>query len=299
MKYPFLILVTLCTIFPSCGPSKEELEKIARCRQQEIKTADSIRAILKNTFDTPFPKRNRNLSRILGDSIQINGKCCPLTLKIISTKKFNTIINAETGQTIFKGTVCKYRNMYYLSEQVNDSSFRIFALKITDSLIYGLQNYFQYLQTDTAIEHGNYLALVKYIDKDKNVIRLHPDKKELKHLFTSIISNTKPFEIIKPINTEKNSDTENASKQIDMDDFDYFSKAYPNPTSDFVNIELQEKNNINYILTDIHGKIILQGQFTDKTNRIDLSKQTAGVYALTIINLTDKDKETIKIVKSK
>jgi len=299
MKYLFVIFILLCTIFPSCGPSKAELEKREKCRQDEIRTKDSIRASLKNTFDAPFPKRNRNLSRILGDSLQIQGKCCPITLKIISTKKSNSIINSETGETIFKGTVCKYRDLYYCSEQINDTSFRIFALKINDSLIYGLQNYFQYLQTDTAIDHKHFQKLVKRIDKINNIIRLQPDKKELKHLFTSIINSTIPFAIIRSNVASKNSNLKKISNQIDIDNFEYLSKAYPNPTSDFINIELQEKSNVTYILTNIEGKIILQGQFTEKMNRVDLSKQPEGIYALTIINLTDNDKETIKIVKSK
>ena len=94
-------------------------------------------------------------------------------------------------------------------------------------------------------------------------------------------------------------DTSKTVAQIDPEHFEFFSKVYPNPTTDFVNIELQQKNKIAYKLTDLNGRTILQGQFADIINKIDLSKQTAGIYYLTLINLTDNQKETTKIIRTK
>ena len=95
------------------------------------------------------------------------------------------------------------------------------------------------------------------------------------------------------------TDTTKVVTQIDPEDFEFFSKVYPNPTTDFVNIELQQKNKITYQLTDLNGKTVLQGQFTDTKNKIDLSGQTAGVFYLTLFNPTDNQKETTKIIKTK
>ena len=87
-------------------------------------------------------------------------------------------------------------------------------------------------------------------------------------------------------------------RQIDPEEFEFFSKVYPNPTTNFVNVELQQKTKVRYLLTDFKGKMVFQGQFTDRQNQIDLSSQTKGFYYLTLINPFDNQKETIKILKA-
>jgi hypothetical protein len=293
-----VILLLLSYIISSCGPSEKEKEFMRICRQREKVVKDSILGLLmNNTFDAPFPKRNRNLQRILGDSIVVFGKCGSTNLRILSTNAYNLIINTQTNDTIFKGTVCRYRDLYYLSEQINKISYRIYALKITDSSIYGLQNYFQYHQIDTAISNGSYPKLVKYMDQNKKLIRLHPDKKELRRLFTSIIDKTEPFEIFLRYPIPKNSIEEDLTNTIEPDDFEMLSKAYPNPVKDILHIDLQQKPKATpYFVSDIKGKIVMQGQFHDISNKIDVSRLLNGSYILTI-NTSDKQKETIKIIK--
>lgn len=298
MKYLIVIVFATSIILASCGPSTEEKEAMAKCLADEILTEIAIRENLKNTFDAPFPKHNIKLSRVLGDTLQIVGRCGwwnILTYKIISTRKSNQIINIETGETVFKGRVCRYRGLYYFNEQVNDTSFRIFALKITDSLIYGLQNYFQYHQMDSAIESGAHSKLVKYVDKNKNVIRLHPDKKELRKLFTPIIANTEPFIVI-PTKSSITL-TEDSAAPIATEDFETLSKVYPNPTTEILNVDLQQKNVASpYYLSDINGKVVLKGEFYEISNKLDLSHLSNGVYALTVVT-TDSPKETVKVIK--
>lgn len=300
-------LITFCalTIFflASCGPSAEEKAAMEKCMQDEIALEKSIRENLIHTFDAPFPRRNRNLTRILGDTLQVASRCGgwwnPLTYKIRSTKYFNTITNINTGEILFTGTVCKFRDLYYFSERLNDTSYRIFALRINDSLIYGLQNYFQYSKIDSAMNNGYYPKLLMFKDNNGKQLRLHPDKRELRKLYTSILDNTEPFERINININPKINDIEDITTPIEPGDFDLFSKIYPNPATDIINIELSQKSKSTYQLTDLGGKTVLIGELDDIVNKIDISNQKAGIYALTIVNVADKRKETTKIVKTK
>lgn len=278
----------------SCGPSAEEKMAAMRCIQDEITVEDSIRQSLKSTFDAPFPKRNRNLARILGDTLQIKGRCSYLTFKILSTRKSNLIVNIETGDTLFNGTVCKYRDLYYFNEQIDDSSFRIFALRITDSLIYGLQNYFQYSQIDNLI--ANHPQLVKFIDG--GLIKLHSDKKELHKLYTAILKDTKPFEIIRSTSFAPSNDLDEESVQIASDDFEVLSNVYPNPAKDILNVELHWQNaSTRYSLSDFNGKVVLEGEFRELSNKIDISHLPNGIYVLTVLS-SERQPETLKIIKA-
>lgn len=260
---------------------------------------DSVDYFPKTTFDSPFPKRNRDLTNILGDNLIIKSGTDTLTLTISAIKNYNLIIDNKTGDTLFKGTVCKFRGLYYFNQQLNDTSYWIYAVRLDDNLIYGLNSALgQTLLVDKAIENGQHKKLVKYLSTGR--IRLHPDKRELKNLFSVIIDSIPPdtilqFHVTSPLLT----DTTNVVTQIDPEDFEFFSKVYPNPTTDFVNIELQQKNKFIYQLTDLNGKTVLQGQFTNTKNKIDLSGQSAGIFYLTLINTINNQKETTKIIMTK
>lgn len=283
---PFLI---------ACGPSAEEKAAMEKCRMTLLLLEDSTRATIRNTFDAPFPKRNRRLAHILGDTIEIEGRCYPLTLQILSTRKSNLIINLTDDDTIFKGTVCKYRDLYYLNEKINDTTYRIFALKITDDSIFGLQDYLQYAEIDNAIERGAYSKLVKYRNKD--VIRLHPDKRELRKLYTSFLYQTPAFRIIKN-NPVTATTEEEVITPIEADDFELISNVYPNPVTDILTIELHEGTTaVPYYLLDLHGKIMLQGQLLGSSNKVDMSHLSAGIFVLTIGAAPQA--ETVKVVKIK
>lgn len=272
-------LIIIIVYLTSCGESME-----------------TVADYPKSSFDSPFPKRNRNLTYILGRELIIKNGNDTLSLIISSSNKRNIITNSY-GDTLFSGTVCQYRGLYYFNQQINDSSFLIYAVKITDKLIFGLNTALtQAWLVDEAIESGKNKKLVKYMTSD--IYRLHPEKKELKILFTSIIDSITPDTILQF--EEKSltlADTTKSITKIDRDDFEYISKAYPNPTSDFITIELQQKYNITYLITNLQGQAVLQGQVTDNFIKIDLRKLTSGIYALILFNQKDNQKETIKIIK--
>ena len=251
----------------------------------------------KTTFDNPFPKNNRDLSKILGDNLTLKSGNNTLSLKIFSSENYNLITNQINGDTLFKGTVCKFRGLYYFSEQLNDSSYWIYAVKVSDNLVYGINSAFeQTLLIDKAIKANPQNKMVKFISNDK--IRLHPDKRNLKNLFSAIIDSISPdtilnFKEVAPLLY----DTTKIIENIDNEEYNFLSKVYPNPTADYLNIELQHKNKLNYYLTDLAGKRVLQGQVTESKSKIDLRLQKPGIFYLTLISSSDNWKETTKIVK--
>jgi len=251
---------------------------------------------VSTTFDAPFPKRNRNLSNILGDELTIKSGNDTLELKISSTRTNNLITNSQTGDTLFYGKVTKFRGLYYFSERLDDTSCFIYAVKISDKLIYGLNTgWTQMSLAGEEIKKGNN-KLLRYINSDSTTIRLHPDKYEMKKLFGSIINKIDPDTILN-FKEEEVEERSNFVMETNSEELDYISKAYPNPTKDFVTINLQQKENSSFQLTDLRGNILKEGKINTAAFKIDLSKEQAGIYMLTMINASDKEKETIKIVK--
>jgi hypothetical protein len=62
------------------------------------------------------------------------------------------------------------------------------------------------------------------------------------------------------------------------DDF----KIYPNPASDFLNIELPDNENYNFEIYDVNGQLILSD--TKASKRINLPELSQGIYMLKVWN---------------
>ena len=205
----------------------------------------------------------------------------------------------KTGDTVFMGRVSKFRNIYYFTQYASDSSYLIHAVKISDNLIYGLNTaWTQYQSVDNEIRNGNNKELIKYINSDSSIIRLHPYKRELRKLFSGIIKNLPPDTIINIDYTYKaTDDTVIVSKGIDLDDFSHIKNVYPNPAIDIVTVELEEKGSVKFQMIDVNGKLILEGQLNELVNKIDISKFKSGKYSLIIINEEEREQEVVKIIK--
>ena len=76
-------------------------------------------------------------------------------------------------------------------------------------------------------------------------------------------------------------------------------KAYPNPTSDYLVLELTHFSNdkMEYQLISIEGKTILNHSITNVKTEINLNTYSKGVYFIKIIKVS-KEIKTLKIIKN-
>lgn len=81
----------------------------------------------------------------------------------------------------------------------------------------------------------------------------------------------------------------NLSTGIESSDLSNSVRVYPNPTTDLINIDFNEKFTVK--LTDVTGKLLLAGS----TSTIDLTQFEAGIYNLTIES--NKNSFSKKIIK--
>lgn len=74
--------------------------------------------------------------------------------------------------------------------------------------------------------------------------------------------------------------------------------TYPNPTTDFVTIEIKEKEitNFRFVLSDIKGKIIQEGILIQPKTELTLKMLPSSTYLISILQ-HDKEINTFKIIK--
>lgn len=247
-------------------------------------------------YNSPFPKKNKDLTVILGNEITIKRQTDTLFLKITSSKNSN-LITYSTGDTLFYGSVAKYRGLYYFSEKIKENYYYIYAVKISDSLIYGFDsNWSQMYSVEDEIRKGNFNKLLTFMSSDTSMIILHPYKDEMKKLYSKIINNITPDTIICSNKTACKNLTESIP---DPEELEIFQKVYPNPAHDIINVDLINTGEYTYLITDLNGKIMNRGKIPEKSMAIDITKLPAGMYILTVINSAENQKESVKIVKTR
>lgn len=265
---------------------------VISCKKAEEASLESP----KSTFDSPFPKNNKQLDRIFGETLLVKKYNDTLVLNIKSNKYTNLITDKE-GDTLFYGKVCKFRDYYYFNHKENDTSYYISAFKIKGDLIYGLDFLPQYFAVDENTLKGVYKKELVLINSDTTVIRLKTNKVELKKLFTIIMNNTVPDTLIQPkstINTISKNELVTEKDEDDSENLEYLVKAYPNPAVDYINVETNKKSSFQLFISS--NKLILEGQLTDGKNKIDISNQQSGLYFLIVKNIENNQSKTMKII---
>lgn len=254
----------------------------------------------KSSYDAPFPKVGKDLTDILGNKLYIKHGKDTTVFTVINKGDKNLIIDKD-NDTIFYGSVSKFRGLYYFSQQLNDTSFLIYAVRRSGNYLYGLNApWYEGILIDHSIKRGEHKKLLKRMSADSNIIRLHPDKHEMKQLYAMIMDSLPPDTLITvhdKLSANTKIDTATIVKTIDPEDFEMFSKVYPNPASNELNIELQQKQNVGYIISDITGKAISNGQLHDSLNQVDISNLASGIYIITLVKANGKGEESVKIIK--
>lgn len=92
--------------------------------------------------------------------------------------------------------------------------------------------------------------------------------------------------VLQPFSTINITDLQDASYMENIN-------VYPNPTSGFLKIDMQDF--LNYELLNTSGKNIIK--FASK-NSIDLSDEPSGIYLLNVLTSDLKIKKTFKIIKN-
>ncbi|MDB4286304.1 T9SS type A sorting domain-containing protein [bacterium] len=69
---------------------------------------------------------------------------------------------------------------------------------------------------------------------------------------------------------------------------------YPNPVEDYVWIENPENKELEFLLYDLYGQLILR---KSNCTFIDMSNLSEGVYMLSIKEINSRNIETKKIIK--
>ncbi len=74
-------------------------------------------------------------------------------------------------------------------------------------------------------------------------------------------------------------------------------RVYPNPTTNYLTLKVEDNTNLSYELYDIKGKIIDSKTVTNNSTNISLEGQPSAVYFLSVVHNSQIVK-TFKIIKN-
>lgn len=88
---------------------------------------------------------------------------------------------------------------------------------------------------------------------------------------------------------------ENCTVGIEEESKKVMVDVYPNPTSEILNIELQESNKIYEVeITDINGQVVYKSEIGNQKSEVSVSGYANGIYLLTLEN--EEQRTSLKIV---
>ena len=83
----------------------------------------------------------------------------------------------------------------------------------------------------------------------------------------------------------------------DIQEIDFITKIYPNPTQSFFVIEFNSPKTVQAILSDQNGKVIFKQRVLNQTKKsFDISRLTVGNYFFSILD-SDQNKSSYIITK--
>jgi hypothetical protein len=77
----------------------------------------------------------------------------------------------------------------------------------------------------------------------------------------------------------------------------YEATVFPNPTADVLNIQTSQFENVSYILYDVKGVLVKQGNLSAEETPIEVSELASGSYSL-ILNNGEQNLKIFKLVKT-
>jgi hypothetical protein len=80
-------------------------------------------------------------------------------------------------------------------------------------------------------------------------------------------------------------------------DINFLVDIFPNPTSEFLNLRIEEYEALSFQLFDVTGKLLNQALITAKETSVNVSEYPKGTYLLTLTHQESKKIKTYKVIK--
>jgi len=84
-----------------------------------------------------------------------------------------------------------------------------------------------------------------------------------------------------------------------VDDFDinYQARVFPNPAEDFLQLDIQNFEGLNYKIYTLLGKELAYAKINKKNTDVNLGNYAKGLYFLAILNENNQKLKTYRILK--
>lgn len=258
----------------------------------------------ESAFTQTISKRNVNLVRKLGPSFSlIEGRnTVTYKLEFDNETDFNTILT-EKGDTVFSGTVNRFKGLYLLNNKLSSGNYLIHALKVTDSTMTGLNSEMdQAYLIDQQIKKGKLSEAI--LDSAETVL-INPDNKTADILFYTILRKIDIYKRAdyKPSSkkasnskteTAKEAETTDISPVTPKEELKYIETIFPLQVRRKITVRLKrDMFPCTYQIISTEGEIMLKGKMERKRKTIDCQSIKSGTYYLTIL----ENEETIVFVK--
>ncbi len=84
---------------------------------------------------------------------------------------------------------------------------------------------------------------------------------------------------------------------IEDHDLSYQATIYPNPTEDVLNIKAPVFNNVQYIMYDVSGKIVMKNILRAEVTSLEVTGLASGQYSIVLYDQNETKIKLFKLIK--
>ncbi|GAB2957496.1 hypothetical protein GCM10027048_25070 [Hymenobacter coalescens] len=235
------------------------------------------------SFEPYAVRRPVNLEQVLGRRIVLVSArdTQALTIRFEPATRKNLITRTGQGDTLLYAWATKYRRLYYLTEEQRNGTYLVHAASLKREQVQGLTDQFsQQMLLHTAVNRGDYAALVTYQAKDSSEVRLRYDAEMLRPFYAAAVPQ---YPVYRVVSADEFGGGAPAMAPARMA-FPARVEVFPNPAHEQVTVACYDTVRRTVELLDLRGRPLLSRRSGGAVVTLSLRTVPPGVYMLRLRN---------------
>jgi hypothetical protein len=264
MYFKWSVLILVVAVI-GCNPEKEEIS---------------------TTFEGEFKKKKLDLRWALSDFFSISEgddttSSTAYTISYDRKNRINTVLEKNSGDTVFHGHAMKYKGMWFLQEAVTDSTFTLNAIKIKNGAIRGWgETGIQMQKVDSLTRAGKFDDLIK-TQTEKEYI-LEAERKLITGYYQSWVAYAEEKFLVDQGKIDFVAIDSDVTGIDGADIIRMLESMYPNPANDQFTLQLYEQRTVRVKIYDLRGQLIFDEIQETQDKIYDVSSWAPGVYVVAL-----------------
>jgi hypothetical protein len=247
------------------------------------------------SFEPYAVRRPLNLERVLGRQIVLVSArdTQALTIRYEPATRKNLITHTAKGDTLLHAWATKYRQLYYLTQELPNGQYLVHAAALKQDSVRGLTDGASQLRPlRSLVNQGYYAELLTYRSADSSEVRLRYDARVLRPFYAEMVPQYPAYRLFSAREFGAGAPALARSAAGAPAPL----RVYPNPARGQVTVTSADSAARTVQLLDLRGRVLQTRRLAAATLTLPLDEVPAGVYVLRLLDGPGQTTATRRLV---